>query len=164
MHILFLDGPHELTWVSIRFTWLIVLFNYYTFTDFLLMGSVSYWQRGAEVSSYNNYYLLSCVWLFVSLWTAAHQTPLSTGFPRQEYWSGLPFSSPGDLPYPLHAPGIKPRSPVLQADSITSEPPGKSSGWHRNEHVISQSLNDALLRVCSMTRTVLPVLRDMTEI
>ena len=100
---------HELTWMSIRFTWLIVLFNYYTFTDFLPMGSVSYWQRGAEVSSYNNYYLLSCVWLFVSLWTAAHQTPLSTGFPRQEYWSGLPFSSPGDLPNPgsstLQTPG-----------------------------------------------------------
>ena len=97
-------------------------------------------------------------------WTVTCQVPQSMGLSRQEYWSGLPFSSPGDLPYPLHAPGIKPRSPVLQADSLTSEPPGKSSGWHRNEHVISQSLNDALLRVCSMTRTVLPVLRDMTEI
>ena len=43
------------------------------------------------------------------------------GFSRQEYWSGLPFSSPGDLP----DPGIKPRSPALQADALTSEPPGK---------------------------------------
>jgi len=43
------------------------------------------------------------------------------GFSRQEYWSGLPFPSPGDLP----DPGIKPRSPTLQADALTSEPPGK---------------------------------------
>ena len=48
----------------------------------------------------------------VTPWTVAHQTPLSMGFSRQEYWSGLPFPSPGDL---LH-PGIKPRSPALQAD------------------------------------------------
>ena len=43
------------------------------------------------------------------------------GFSRQEYWSGLPFPSPGDLP----DPGIEPRSPALQADALTSEPPGK---------------------------------------
>ena len=43
------------------------------------------------------------------------------GFSRQEYWSGLPFPSPGDLP----DPGIKPRPPTLQADALTSEPPGK---------------------------------------
>ena len=49
----------------------------------------------------------------------APQTPLSTGISRQDYWSGLPFSSPGDLP----DPGIKPRSPALQADSLPSEPP-----------------------------------------
>ena len=54
-------------------------------------------------------------------WTAAHQAPQSMGFSRQEYWSGLPFPSPGDLP----DPGIKPRSPALQADALTSEPPGK---------------------------------------
>ena len=52
-------------------------------------------------------------------WTVAHQAPLSMDFSRQEYWSGLPFSSPGDLP----DPGIKPRSPALQADSLLSEPP-----------------------------------------
>ena len=51
-------------------------------------------------------------------WTAAHQAPLSMGFSRQEYWSGLPFPSPGDLP----DPGIKPESPVLQADSLPAEP------------------------------------------
>ena len=54
-------------------------------------------------------------------WTVAHQAPPSMGFSRQEYWSGLPFPSPGDLP----DPGIEPRSPTLQADSLPSEPPGK---------------------------------------
>ena len=49
------------------------------------------------------------------------QATLSMGFPRQEYWSGLPFLSPGDLPYP----GIEPRFPALQADSLPTEPPGK---------------------------------------
>ena len=62
---------------------------------------------------------LSCVRLFATPWTIAHQVPLFMGFSRQEYWSGLPFPSPGDLP----DPGIKPRSPALQADALTSEPP-----------------------------------------
>ena len=53
----------------------------------------------------------------------AHQTPLSMEFSRQEYWSELPFSSPGDL----SDPGIKPRSPVLWADCLLSEPPGNPS-------------------------------------
>ena len=52
-------------------------------------------------------------------WTVAHQAPPSMGFSRQEHWSGLPFPSPGDLP----DPGIKPRSPSLHADTLTSEPP-----------------------------------------
>ena len=60
---------------------------------------------------------LSRVWLFVTPWTVAYQAPLSMGFSRQEYWSGLPFPSPGDLPNP----GVKPRSPALQADGY-SEP------------------------------------------
>ena len=64
---------------------------------------------------------LSCVWLFATLWTVAHQAPPSMGFCRQEYWSGLPFPSPGDLP----DPGIEPRSPTLHADALTSEPWGK---------------------------------------
>ena len=54
-------------------------------------------------------------------WTIAHQAPLSMGFSRQEYQSGLSFPSPGDLPNP----GIKPWSPALQADSLLSEPPGE---------------------------------------
>ena len=63
----------------------------------------------------------SCVCVFATPWTVAYQAPPSMGFSRQEYWSGLPFPSPGDLP----DPGIKPRSPVLQADALLSEPPGK---------------------------------------
>ena len=61
-------------------------------------------------------------------WTVAHQAPLSMGFSRKEYWSGLPFPSPGDLP----DPGIKPRSPSLQADSLPFELPGEAlsiNGW-----------------------------------
>ena len=54
-------------------------------------------------------------------WTVAHQAPPSMGFSRQEYWSGLPFPSPGDLPNP----GIEAGSPTLQADALTSAPPGK---------------------------------------
>ena len=60
------------------------------------------------------------------IWTVAYQAPLSMGFPRQKYRNGLPFPSPGDLPNP----GIKPRSPALQADSLPSEPPGNSSKEH----------------------------------
>ena len=54
-------------------------------------------------------------------WTVARQAPLFTGLLRQEYWRGLPCPSPGGLP----DPGIKPKSPALQADSLRTEPPGK---------------------------------------
>ena len=64
---------------------------------------------------------LSRVRLFATPWTVAYQAPPSMGFSRQEYWSGLPFPSPRDLPNP----GIEPRSPEFQADDLTSEPPGK---------------------------------------
>ena len=63
----------------------------------------------------------SCVRLFVTPWSVAYQAPPSMGFSGQEYWSGLPFSSPGDFP----DPGIEPGSPAFQADALTSEPPGK---------------------------------------
>ena len=58
---------------------------------------------------------------FETTWTAACQAPLSMGFPRQEYWNGLPFPSPGDLP----DPGIEPVSPALAGRFFTAEPPGK---------------------------------------
>ena len=65
--------------------------------------------------------MLSRVRLFATPWTVAYQAPLSMEFSRQEYWSGLPFPSPGDLP----DLGIEPRSPAMEADSLPTEPPGK---------------------------------------
>ena len=58
---------------------------------------------------------------YVTPWTIARQAPQSVKFSRQEYWNGLPFPSPGDLP----DPGVEPRSPTLQVDALPSEPPGK---------------------------------------
>ena len=58
---------------------------------------------------------------FATPWTVACQAPLCMGFPRQEYWSGLPFPSPRDLP----DPGIKPASPALSGSFFTTELPGK---------------------------------------
>ena len=55
-------------------------------------------------------------------WTLNYQTPPSMGFSRQDYWSGLPFLSPGDL----SDPGIEPGCPALQADAVPSEPPGNT--------------------------------------
>ena len=69
----------------------------------------------------NPYKIRSVVSDSATLWTVAYQAPTSMGFSRQEYWSGLPFLSPGDL----LDPGIKPRSPAFQADALTSEPSGK---------------------------------------
>ena len=73
--------------------------------------------------------LLSHVQLFATPWTVAYQAPPSRGFSRQEYWSGLPFPSPEDLP----DPGIEPRSPALEADALTSEPAGKPSGSSKKQ-------------------------------
>ena len=64
---------------------------------------------------------LSHVRLFAIPWTVAYQVPPFMGFSRQAYWSGLPLPSPGDLP----DPGIEPRSPTLQANSLPSEPTGR---------------------------------------
>ena len=72
-------------------------------------------QKWSEVKS------LSHVQLFATPWTVAHQAPASMVFSRQEYWNGLPFPFPSDLP----DPGIESRSPTFQADALTSEPPGK---------------------------------------
>ena len=99
-----------------------------------------YWSFSFSISPSNEYSgLISCpksVFIFFfqsesevaqscptlcSLWTVAHQAPPSMGFSRQEYWSGLPFPSPGNLP----DPGIEPRSPTLQADTLTCASPGK---------------------------------------
>ena len=79
------------------------------------LSSLTVWCHACMLS------LFSRVQLFVMPWTAIHQAPLSMGFSRQEYWIGLPFPPPGDLP----DPGIEPGSPALQADSLPSKPPGK---------------------------------------
>ena len=65
--------------------------------------------------------LLSRVWLFMTPWTVAHQTPLSLELPMQEYWSELLYPPPGDLPNP----GIEPMSPALAGGFFTTEPPEK---------------------------------------
>ena len=82
-------------------------------------------QKGKKVKS------LSRVRLFATPRTVAYQAPPSMEFSRQEYWSGLPFPSPGDLPNP----GIEPTPPTLQADALPSEPPGKPwvpKWWHKS--------------------------------
>ena len=68
-------------------------------------------------------YIHSRLWLFVTPWTVAYQAPQFMEFSRWEYWSGLPFPPPWDLP----DPGTEPRSPALQVDTLLSEPPGKAS-------------------------------------
>ena len=68
-------------------------------------------------------------------WTVAHQAPLPMEFSRQEYWSGLPFLSPGDLP----DPGMEPRSPALQAGSLAPESPGKPSWCLKAKVLAAQS-------------------------
>ena len=69
-------------------------------------------------------------------WTVAHQAPLSMGFSKEEYQSGLPWPSPRDLPNP----GIKPGSPALQADALPSEPLGKPNKQNKQNHVESELL------------------------
>ena len=84
---------------------------------------------------------LSRVRLFATPWTVAYEAPPSRGFSRQEYWSGSPFPSPGDLP----DPGIKPSSPTLEADALTSEPPGKPKTIYQdkdNDYIYTQ--NDSI--------------------
>ena len=74
-----------------------------------------------QAFQFSSVQLLSRVRLFATLWTVAHQAPPPMEFSRQESWSGLPFSFPGDLP----DRGIEPGSPALRADALPSEPPGK---------------------------------------
>ena len=92
--------------------------------------------------------LLSHVQLFATPWTVALQGPPSMGFSRQEYWSGLPFPSPGDLP----DPGIEPRSPAFQADALTSEPPGTLSPMMF--YMFCEFTWFAYERVCVLSRSV----------
>ena len=70
-------------------------------------------------------------------WTVAHHAPLSVGFSRQEYWSGLPFPSPENLPLP----GIKPGSPALQADALPSELLVKLFNWRYTKESLISRIN-----------------------
>ena len=72
--------------------------------------------------------VLSCVWLFATLWTAACQAPLSMGLPQHDYWNGLPFPHPGDLLTQGSNPCLL---PLLdwEVDPLTTEPPGKPNQW-----------------------------------
>ena len=80
----------------------------------------------------------SRVRLFATPWTVAYQASPSMRFSRQEYWSGLPVPSPGDLPNP----GIEPRSPALPADALTSEPAGKPKARSQQKIDISNKKNN----------------------
>ena len=84
----------------------------------------------------------------VTPWTLAHQAPLSMGFPRQEYWTGLTLSSPGDLPYPE----TKLTSPGLAGRFFTTEPPGKPH-WMN----IHEEINCCLLNLKEAAKTCLTV-------
>ena len=79
-----------------------------------------------------------------SLWTVAHQAPLSMGFPRQEYWSGLPFPSPRDLPHP----GIEIESPALADSFLTTESSGTPQWRHYQMPKVQGALPEPKLRTC----------------
>ena len=86
-----------------------------------------------EGIKYNSptHHMLSHAQFFATPWAVAHQAPLSMGFPKQEYWSGLSFPSPGNL----LGPGIKPaspESPALQVDILLLEPSGKPMQYNKN--------------------------------
>ena len=90
---------------------------------------------------YLTYVFILSLRLSTTPWTVTCQAPLFMGFPRQEYWSGLPFFSPGDLP----DPGIKPGTPALQVDSLPSEPPGKLYlTWNQSVQFSRSVMSDSL--------------------
>ena len=105
-----LDLAEHKEWDKWKF-WL----KYIHFNENYEYISILYWSLVSEVK------LLSHVRLFAIPWTVAYQSPPPMEFSRQEYWSGLPFPTPGDLP----DPEMEPRSPTLQADALSPELPGK---------------------------------------
>ena len=129
----------------LRITILLILILFPTEVESsTLFSPSSAWETEGQIRSLNSSVLsshssplcmlshFSPVWLFATLWTVAHQALLSMGFSRQEYWSGFPCPPPGDIPNP----GIEPRPPALQVDSLPSEP----SGEHKNTGVHTLSL------------------------
>ena len=103
---------------------------------------------------------LSHIWLFVTPWTVAHQVPLSMGFPRQEYWRGLPVPSPGDL----SDSGIKPLTPALAGRfCITLSHPGSPWIWLRSVQ-FSRSVMSNSLWPHGLRHTSLPVHHQLPKI
>ena len=96
------------------------------------------------VPSHFPVHVLSCIQLFATPWTVARQAPLSTEFPRQEYWSGLSFPSPGDLP----DPGVEPTSlvsPALAGRFFTTVPCEKSSHFETLENISLWSFRNEIV-------------------
>ena len=91
--------------------------------------------------------------LFATPWAVAYQPPPSMGFSGQEYWSGLPFPSPGDLPNP----GMEPRSPALQADTLTAELPGKPQHYI-DDTKIQRTWNLIIEKLFKLVTTQIPTL------
>ena len=89
----------------------------------------------------------TCVQLFATLWTVAHQAPLSMGFFKQEYWSGLPSPPPGDLP----DPGIKPESPALQMDYL---PPSYQGGQATHIQFLGKELRSHFMSPFTATSEI----------
>ena len=96
---------------------------------------------------------------FATPWTVACQAPLSTGFSRQEYWSRLPFPSPGDLP----DPGIKPKSPALTGRFFTTEPHGKPLKIYREMKIDRTSIKGLLRMLYTVFYEYLAELIGKTE-
>ena len=87
-------------------------------------GDFFYYHYNLWITNNFNAQLLSCVRLFATPWTVARQAPLSMGLSWQEYWSGLPFPPPGDLPDPKIVQ-VSPVAPALAGGFFTTEPPAK---------------------------------------
>ena len=98
----------------------------------------------------------SCVWLFVTLCTVAHHPPLSMGFPRQEYWSGLPFPLPRDLPNPEIKPA-SPTAPALAGRFLTTEPTGKPKFCYFNLFFEAYAFN-SLSSSCFFLNDISPII------
>ena len=106
----------------------------------LLFGILYKWQPLADLNNLLFYWNVFVPQLYPALWDPTDCSPPGSsvyGILKQEYWSGLPFPSPGYLPNP----GIKPRSPTLQAYSLLSEPPGKPKNYHYKNNSFSSSLS-----------------------
>ena len=101
---------------------------------------------------------LSRVQLFATPWTVAYLAPPSVGFSRQEYWSGLPIPSQGDLPNP----GIKPGSPALQADCLPSEPPTRPGADCGSDHELL--IAKFRLKLEKVGKTARPLRYDLNQI